>query len=67
LVGKAEYFVSYAWSGGYEETMKALTGHFKSKGTVSPFVWMDIAMIDQHAAANTDVDFAVWSKTFRGA
>jgi hypothetical protein len=65
LVGKADYFVSYAWSGGYVETMNALANHFKSKDAASPFVWMDIAMIDQHVAANTDLDFVVWSRTFK--
>jgi tetratricopeptide (TPR) repeat protein len=64
LVGKAEYFVSYAWSGGFGATMNALASHCKEKPS-SPFVWMDVAMVDQHAAANTDVDFTVWSHTFR--
>jgi hypothetical protein len=63
LVGKADYFVSYAWSGGFGATMNALTKHFEGKA--SPFVWMDIAMVDQHAAANTDVDFSMWSHTFK--
>ena len=63
LVGKADYFVSYAWKGKFGATMNALTKHFEGKPT--PFVWMDIAMVDQHTAATVDLDFEDWSKTFK--
>ena len=63
LVGKADYFVSYAWKGKFGATMNALTKHFEGKPM--PFVWMDIAMVDQHTAATTNLDFEDWSKTFK--
>jgi len=62
LVGKADYFVSYAWSGGVGDTMEALTKHFEGKS--DPFLWMDVAMVDQHAAATVHVDFRVLASTF---
>ena len=34
-------------------------------GKPTPFVWMDIAMVDQHAAEHTETDFDMWSKTFQ--
>ena len=58
----ATHFVSYAWSGGYGATMKALSSHFKE---TNPFVWMDLAIIDQHAAVETNINFEQWTKTFR--
>ena len=63
LVGKADYFVSYAWKGEFGATMNALTKHFEGKPV--PFVWMDVAMVDQHSAATIDLDFEDWSKTFK--
>ena len=65
LVGKADYFVSYAWTGKFGATMNALTKHFEGKPT--PFVWMDVAMVDQHTAATTTLDFEDWSRTFKGS
>jgi hypothetical protein len=44
--------------------MQALAKHFADCSS-SPFLWMDIAMVDQHEAATTDVDFAMWSATFK--
>jgi hypothetical protein len=58
---QADVFVSYAWSGGFGATIKALLAHF---GDTDPFVWMDVAIVDQHAAEITDVDFFHWAKTF---
>jgi hypothetical protein len=59
---KAEVFVSYAWAGGFGATMKALQAHFLN---TDPYVWMDVAIVDQHAAEHTDIDFHQWSKIFR--
>jgi hypothetical protein len=59
---KAEVFVSYAWSGGVDATMKALQAHFTGS---DPFVWMDVAIVDQHAAEHTILEFNQWAKTFR--
>ena len=63
LVGEADYFVSYAWRGKFGATMNALVKHFEGKAT--PFVWMDIAMVDQHAAMTINLDFDGWSSTFK--
>jgi hypothetical protein len=59
---QAEVFVSYAWSGGIGATMKALQEHFKDS---DPFIWMDVAIVDQHAAEHATIDFHQWAKTFR--
>jgi len=61
--GKADVFVSYAWSGGFGKTMSALLSHFGDTDDV--FVWMDFAIVDQHAAAETNIHFDQWAKTFR--
>lgn len=41
----------------------ALTKQFDRKN-VDPYLWNDVVMVDQHAAATVDFDFNVWSKTF---
>jgi hypothetical protein len=63
---KAEVFVSYAWSGGFAKTMNALKSKLLKNDKDDVFVWMDFAIVDQHAAANTNIDFKQWTKTFRG-
>lgn len=63
LVGRASYFVSYAWGGSFHDTVDALVHHFQGKP--EPFLWIDIAMVDQFAAEATDLDFGLWAKTFR--
>ena len=60
---QADVFISYAWSGGFEKTMSALLEHFGDKEDV--FVWMDFAVVDQHAAAETNIQFDQWAETFR--
>jgi len=59
---QADVFVSYAWSGGFGKTMTALKTHFGDKDV---FVWMDFAVVDQHAAAKANIRFDKWAKTFR--
>ena len=59
---QADVFVSYAWSGGFGKTMSALLTHF---GDNDVFVWMDFVVVDQHAAAETNIQFDQWAKTFR--
>lgn len=61
---QATVFVSYAWKGGFGNTMDALKEHFKDKLNET-FVWMDFAVVDQHKAATTDIDFQEWATTFR--
>jgi hypothetical protein len=58
----AEIFVSYAWSGGVGATMKALQAQFKD---TDPFVWMDVAIVDQHDAEHAVLEFHQWAETFR--
>ena len=65
---KADYFVSYAWKGSWGATMSALQDHFdKQKELKEVFIWMDFAILDQHLAAETNIDFEQWSKTFGGS
>jgi tetratricopeptide (TPR) repeat protein len=59
---RADVFVSYAWNGGVRATMKALQSHFSD---TDPFVWMDVAIVDQYAAEHAVIEFHQWAKTFR--
>jgi len=52
--------VSYAWSGSFGETINALNNHFKDKE--DPFLWMDVAIVDQHTAAESNPDFSEWAR-----
>jgi hypothetical protein len=61
---KPNVFVSYAWKGGWGATMDALTQHFEDS-LYKTFVWMDFAVIDQHAAETTNIDFEEWRETFK--
>jgi hypothetical protein len=61
-VGPASYFVSHAWGASFGDTMAALTSHFEEKET--PFLWMSIFMMDQHASKTTKLDFNAWSGIF---
>jgi hypothetical protein len=63
LVQKADYFVSYAWVGGFGATIEALAKHFEGKP--EPYLWMDVLMVDQHVGEKTGLEFKTWSKTFR--
>lgn len=56
-------FVSYAWKGEFGKTMAALKQGLP-KGKDDMFIWMDVAIVDQPASANTNIDFDKWTKTF---
>jgi hypothetical protein len=60
---RANVFVSYAWAGQFGKTMEALTTHFAAK-LDKIFVWMDVAIVDQHAASSTEIVFWQWKEVF---
>jgi len=67
---RADVFVSYAWKGRVKATMEALCSQLLpasgDNDDEDVFIWMDVAIVDQHRAAETNVDFDEWAKTFKG-
>ena len=65
-VGRANAFVSHAWSYRFVELVDALLTHFEgTDGAGDAYLWLDIFVGSQHKAPNLPSRW--WTETFRGA
>ena len=70
LVGKATHFVSHAWGFEFQHLLRALrnfvvntcTDEERNKGI---YLWIDIFVVDQHAAARGEMGDDYWETAFR--
>ena len=63
VVGKAEVFISHAWSYRFLDVIDALNNHFRDKPDI--IIWFDNFSVNQHEVEN--FDFNWWSTVFKNA
>lgn len=70
IVGPATHFVSHAWGFNFQMFMRSLRNYVTTSTTAEEkangiYFWIDIFVVDQHAAARGDMDESYWETTFR--